>query len=56
MTETECYARCYGSGDTNVRVVRVPPRHPRDRSRYTGEELRLMFERRLDEREPELAA
>jgi hypothetical protein len=56
LSETECYLRCYGSGDANVRVIRLEPRPPRDRSRITGEELRRLFERLLDQREPELAA
>jgi hypothetical protein len=39
-----------------VRVIRIPPRRQRDRARISGEELRRMFEVRLDQREPELAA
>lgn len=56
LSEAECYARCYGSGDENVRVVRVnPPRRP-ERARLSGEELRRLFEARLDGREPEIEA
>jgi hypothetical protein len=56
LSEAECYARCYGSGDEGVRVVRVPAGR---RSKYAGhldgEELRRLFELRLDSRQPEAA-
>ena len=29
LTEAECYARCYGDGDDNVRFVKLEPRRPR---------------------------
>ena len=54
LSEAECYCRCYGSGDETVRVVRVVPRE-RGEARLSGERLRLLFERRLDLREPGLA-
>jgi hypothetical protein len=54
LTEAECYCRCYGSWDDSVKVVRLPP--PERKERLTGERLRLLFERRLDLREPGLAA
>jgi hypothetical protein len=56
LSEQECYFRCYGAGDDAVRVVRVEQRRPRHIARLTGEELRRLFELRLDAREPELAA
>ena len=58
LSEQECYLRCYGaSGDLAVRVVRLdPPRPARGVVHITGEELRRLFELRLDAREPELAA
>jgi hypothetical protein len=56
LSEEECYLRCYGAGDTMVRVVRIEPRQPKSLARITGEELRRLFELRLDAREPELAA
>ena len=56
LTEAECYARCYGSGDENVRVVRLALPPPRGVSRLSGEELRRLFEARLDGREPETEA
>jgi hypothetical protein len=54
LSEAECYWRCYGSADETVRVVRVQ-RRERAEARLSGERLRLLFERRLDLREPGLA-
>lgn len=57
LTEQECYLRCYGVDETTVRVVRIEPRRvPRGLAGITGEELRRLFEVRLDQREAELAA
>jgi hypothetical protein len=56
LSEEECYLRCYGAGDAMVRVVRLESRKPRGLARMTGEELRKLFEVRLDAREPGLAA
>jgi hypothetical protein len=56
LTEAECYARCYGARDEQVRVLRLEPRRPRYDVRPSGEELRRFFEERLVERaEPEAA-
>ena len=52
LTEAECYARCYGEGDENVRHIKLEPRRPRYDIGVSGEELRRAFESRLDEREP----
>ncbi len=52
LTEAECYARCYGGGGDEVRVVRIEPRRPRTLLRVSGEDLRRRFEERLDGREP----
>jgi hypothetical protein len=52
LTEAECYARCYGDGDDNVRFVKLEPRRPRFDIGVSGEELRRAFESRLDERDP----
>jgi hypothetical protein len=52
LTEAECYARCYGDGDDNVRFVKLEPRRPRYDIGLSGEELRQAFETRLDKREP----
>ncbi len=54
LTEQECYCRCYGGSDESVKVFRLPS--PERETRLTGERLRLLFERRLDLREPGLAA
>jgi hypothetical protein len=56
LSEEECYLRCYGSGDVTVRLVRLERRRPRALARITGEELRRLFEMRLDSRQAELAA
>jgi len=56
LTETECYARCYGARDDMVRVVHLEPRRRRYELKPSGEELRRFFEERLDDRtEPEAA-
>jgi len=55
LSEAECYARCYGAKDDTVRVVSMEPRRPRYTLGVNGEDLRLMFEQRLDAREPEAA-
>jgi hypothetical protein len=54
LSEAECYARCYGSrSEDGVRVVKVSPR--RGDAGVTGELMRLLFEEKLDTREPEAA-
>jgi hypothetical protein len=56
LSEQECYLRCYGDHDAMVRLVRLEPRRPRGLARISGEELRRLFELRLDARETEVAA
>lgn len=56
LSEQECYLRCYGAGDPQVRVIKLEPRRPRGFVRISGEELRQLFELRLDARETEVAA
>jgi hypothetical protein len=56
LSEAECYLRCYGAGDSQVQLVRLEPRRPRSAARLSGEELRRLFEVRLDAREAGLAA
>ena len=56
LSEEECYLRCYGVDETSVRVVRLEAKQPRALGGLTGEELRRLFEVRLDAREAELAA
>ena len=53
LSEAECYARCYGAATGEVvKVVRVTAR---SYAHMSGEELRRLFELRLDLREPEAA-
>jgi hypothetical protein len=56
LSEAECYLRCYGALDESVKVVRVERSELHEEVRLTGERLRLLFEQRLDLREPRLAA
>jgi hypothetical protein len=58
LSEQECYLRCYGDHDAMVRLVRLEPKRTSLRSgiTVTGEELRRLFELRLDSRETEVAA
>ena len=51
MTEAECYERCYG-GPRRVVVIK---RRPRLVSRLSGEQIRRLFEGRLDRRDREAA-
>jgi hypothetical protein len=58
LSEAECYARCYGGWEATVRVVRTarpgvgrPPA-----ARISGEDLRRLFEERLDLREADSEA
>ncbi|MCA1683192.1 MAG: hypothetical protein LC685_04285 [Actinobacteria bacterium] len=56
LSERECYARCYGSGDEAVRVVHRERRRVVARDVHvSGERLRQLFEERLDSREPRAA-
>jgi hypothetical protein len=56
LSEAECYARCYGSRDEQVRIIRLEPRRPRYDVQPSGEQLRRFFEERLEQRiEPEAA-
>jgi hypothetical protein len=55
LSEEECYLRCYGAGDAQVRLIKLERRRPRGFVRISGEELRRLFELRLDARE-EVAA
>ena len=56
LDEAAAYARCHGDRDNDVRIVKLPPRRPRyEDVLTTGEELRALFEERLDARETENA-
>jgi hypothetical protein len=54
LDEAECYARCYGDHPETVEVIAVVPARPRIESRLSGEDIRRLFELRLDARDPEL--
>jgi hypothetical protein len=67
LTEAEAYARSYGERDGEVKIVSTPapppppppplpppslsPRRPRYKLRISGEDLRRMFEERLNRRD-----
>jgi hypothetical protein len=53
LDEAAAYARCHGDRDDSVRVVKLPPRRARYDLLATGEEIRRLFEERIDAREPE---
>lgn len=54
LDESAAYARCHGSRDNDVRIVKLPPRRPHYKDVLsTGEDLRALFEQRLDARENE---
>ena len=54
LDEAAAYERCHGSRTSEVRIVKLPPRRPRYEDLLaTGEQLRKLFEQRLDKREPE---
>lgn len=53
LDEAECYARCYGDHGDTVQIVAFEPR-PRFESTLSGEDIRRLFELRLDAREPEV--
>ena len=49
--EAEAYARSYGEASPDVRVIKLPPRRPRDREVLeSGEVIRRAFLDRLDRR------
>jgi hypothetical protein len=56
LSESECYCRCYGTGQETVRLIAVERRSRPEAPRLTGERIRHAFERRLDVRGPESEA
>jgi hypothetical protein len=54
LNEAECYARCYGDHEDSVLLVEFEPRRARFESTLSGEDIRRLFELRLDAREPEV--
>ena len=53
LNEAECYARCYGDHEDSVHIVEFVPRRERFENTLSGEDVRRLFELRLDAREPE---
>ncbi len=53
LNEAECYSRCYGDREEAVQVIEVQPRSTRYETTLSGEDIRRLFELRLDAREPE---
>jgi hypothetical protein len=54
MTEAECYARCYG-GPRRIEAIRPASARARLVATLSGEQIRRLFERRLDSRDREAA-
>jgi hypothetical protein len=57
LSEEECYLRCYGwrGGEDTVKVVPVPAPLVTETASALTERIRLAFEARLEDREPEAA-
>lgn len=53
LNEAECYARCYGVHEEAVQLIELAPRRSRYETTLSGEDIRRLFEVRLDAREPE---
>jgi hypothetical protein len=54
MTEAECYERCYG-GPRRIETIRPARARPRLIATLTGEQIRRLFEKRLNSRDREAA-
>jgi hypothetical protein len=54
LNEAECYTRCYGDREEAVQVIEIAPRRLRFESTLSGEDIRRLFELRLDARESEI--
>jgi len=53
LDEAAAYARCHGDREESVRLVKLPPRRPRNADLLaTGEQIRRSLEARIDSREP----
>ena len=51
IDEAEAYDRSYGTPGADIRIIKLPPRRPRDRDVLeTGETLRRAFLERLERR------
>jgi len=56
LSEAECYARCYGGGTAEVQLLALEARRPRYRTKLSGEQVRRLFEERLEARELDFEA
>jgi hypothetical protein len=56
LSEAECWARCYGSSEPTVTIMKLEPRRPRYPTSVSGETLRQLFEDRIDARVDDEAA
>ena len=56
LNEAECYARCYGDHEDAVQVIQFELPRPSFAATLSGEDIRRLFELRLDARDPELQA
>ncbi|HKF14543.1 MAG TPA: hypothetical protein VKB13_04870 [Gaiellaceae bacterium] len=54
LNEAECYARCYGDHEDAVQVIQFERPRPSFADTLTGEDIRRLFELRLDARDPEV--
>jgi hypothetical protein len=54
LNEAECYARCYGDHEEAVQVIRFERQRPSFAAALSGEDIRRLFELRLDARDPEV--
>jgi hypothetical protein len=54
LNEAECYARCYGVHEESVQLIQPAPHRERYETSLSGEDIRRLFEVRLDSREPEV--
>ena len=51
LSEAEAYARCHGTRESEVKIVKLEPRRPRYDLPVSGEDLRRSFEEKLAHRE-----
>jgi hypothetical protein len=56
LNEAECYARCYGDHEDAVQLIQFERARPSFAATLSGEDIRRLFELRLDARDPELQA
>jgi len=54
LSEAECYTRLYGRDGELAVTVFASPAPPPQRAGLSGEELRRLFEERIDTRDPDV--